>query len=430
VSELTDKLNESTSDLEQAMRAARASPQEWVTGIQLDANGGVGVTPPRELEVGEVVDPYASVEDWAKIFRDHWHLDPVNWTVVDDEITVNSWQGQRGASLGGGLVTMVQYKARLRRRNGPQDQLVEKLATRAERRKKWKRTPPAGDLSFVLCVGDTQIGKPDGDGTYGSIGRWEKVITELPFRVSSLRKTGLKIGTGVVAFLGDLKEGCSGHYASQAFGVEMNNRDQDRTVVELGLATIEEMARLFPEVKVVAVPGNHGERRSGANKAYTNEDDNDDVALIEQVRRITLRDPNLGGVLYRFPDSQDLTVTADISGTTIGFVHGHQFAGGAGLEGKAGNWWRNQAHGRQLIGDATILVAGHHHHLLYGDTGSKVFVGTPAMDGGSNWWRHKNGADGPPGAVSFVAGEGMGPRGIGRLEILGSGPLFVRDSTA
>lgn len=429
MSELTDRLNESTSDIDQAARATRTAPQEWSTGVVIDANGGTGITPPRALGDGELIDPYGSDTDWDKIFRDHWHLDPTNWVVVDDEITANSWQGQRGASLGGGLVTMVQYKARLRRRNGPQDQLVTKLATRAERRKKWKHTPPPGDLSFVVCVGDTQIGKPDGDGTFGSIARWEKVIVELPDRVRALRKSGLEIGTGVVAFLGDLKEGCDGHYASQTFGVEMNNRDQDATIVELALATIEEMARLFPDVKVVAVPGNHGERRKG-NKAYTNEDDNDDVALIEQVRRITARDPNLGGVLYRFPDTQDLTVTADISGTTIGFVHGHQFAGGAGLEGKAGNWWRNQAHGRQLIGDATILVAGHHHHLLFGDTGSKVFVGTPAMDGGSNWWRHKNGADGPPGAVSFVVGPEMGPRGLGRFEILGAGPLFVRKSTS
>ena len=427
MTELSDRLEASANDIEQSARRQR-SPQEWDAGITIDGDGGEIVTSAREVVADEVIDPYSSDEDWGRIFA-HWGLDPANWEVIDDTIVANAWEGMAGHRLGGGVIRMVQYKARLRRRSGPQERLVATLGNRAARRKAWKRQPPTGPLSWLLAIGDTQIGKPDGDGTYGSIGRWEQVIAEIPDRVAQLRRLGSEMGVGVLAFLGDLKEACDGQYASQAFGSELNNRDQDRYVVELALATVEEMRRCFPEVRVIAVPGNHGERRKDG-KAFTDVDDNDDVALIEQVRRITQRDPNLADVLYRFPDSQDLTVTVDVSGVSVAFAHGHQFGGGASLEAKVQKWWSLQSHGLQLPGEARLLLAGHHHHLLVADSGSKVFVGTPAMDGGSNWWRHKNGADGPPGAVSMVVGESVSTRGYAGLEILGSGPLFNRESTA
>jgi len=417
MSDLSDFLKE-TSDTEQAERRPKGA-ESWKPGLQLGKDGGTVTT---VGEASDIVDPYAADVDWATIFAS-WRLNPEHWEVIDDSITVNAWES--------GENTMVQYKARIRRRQPVQEAHYQDLMDRAARRKLLKSAPKAteGGVSLLVPIGDTQIGKPDGDGTYGSILRWQAVIEELPARIKQLRGAGHQIDSAVVAFLGDLKEGCDGHYAQQTFGVELNNRDQDRLIVELGLETIETIAKHIHDITVVAVPGNHGERRKDG-RSFTNEADNDDVTLIEQIRRITQRDANLERIQYRFPNSQDLSVSIDISGVRTAFVHGHQFrGGGGGLSNKIEKWWAGQAHGNQLVGEADLLVAGHHHHLHVADTGSKTFISIPALDGGSNWWRHSTGADNPPGALTMVVGENLGPRGFDELKILGQGQLFEREST-
>ena len=66
-----------------------------------------------------------------------------------------------------------------------------------------------------------------------------------------------------------------------------------------------------------------------------------------------------------------------------------------------------QAHGRQAIGDAHVLLAGHLHHLRVEQTGSdKTFLQLPAMESGSQWWKHRTGEWGQPGIVTALVGGG------------------------
>ena len=60
---------------------------------------------------------------------------------------------------------------------------------------------------------------------------------------------------------GDLSEAVTGHYASQAFTVDLDQREQDRVVRRLLFKFVETAARRAPKVFVSGVACNHGENR-------------------------------------------------------------------------------------------------------------------------------------------------------------------------
>jgi hypothetical protein len=76
-------------------------------------------------------------------------------------------------------------------------------------------------------------------------------------------------------------------------------------------------------------------------------------------------------------------------------------------------WWRQQAFGKQPVGDATIGVSGHFHHLRVLELGStsrgssRFWIQASTMDNGSGWWRLRSGEDSVPGLVTFVLDKGV-----------------------
>jgi hypothetical protein len=92
----------------------------------------------------------------------------------------------------------------------------------------------------------------------------------------------------------------------------------------------------------------------------------------------------------------------DVCGTIVGLAHGHQWRAG-----QHNTWWAKQSHGRQPIGDADLLLSGHLHHLRVEQTGSdKTFLQVPALESGSQWWKHRTGEWGHPGIVTALVGCG------------------------
>ena len=87
----------------------------------------------------------------------------------------------------------------------------------------------------------------------------------------------------------------------------------------------------------------------------------------------------------------------------VGLAHGHQF--GRGTDGWQ-RWWQGQQHGRQPIGDADMLLAGHRHHLTIVQQSQRAFVQVPALESESTWFRHVAGEGGRPGIVTAVVGGG------------------------
>lgn len=363
-------------------------PAGWEPGVTYERGQQTITSRPVPVD-GSVV--------WDDELR-RWGFDPTEVEVVEPA-RVSAWEGQ---AKGGGTVTLRAFKAALRRRDTRSGVDVDKLCDEIRRHKSHKRPAPGGDLAFVVALADWQIGKPDGDGTAGTVRRVLTALDAVTARIRELRRAGRPLGHLYVVGLGDIIEACDGHYDMQAFGVELNLTEQVRVARRLIVKALTTWAPLFEQVVVPVVPGNHGENRRGG-KAFTDFADNHDVAVFEQAAAVLEANPDTyGHVHFVFPTGQDLTVTLDIAGTVTALAHGHQFRGG----NKAQAWWASQAHGMQPPGDATLLLSGHFHHLRVEQSGAKTWMQAPALDGGSTWWTNQTGQDAPPGVLTLTVGGG------------------------
>jgi hypothetical protein len=61
----------------------------------------------------------------------------------------------------------------------------------------------------------------------------------------------------------------------------------------------------------------------------------------------------------------------------------------------------------QDIGDATLLLTGHFHHLKVEQTGAKTWIQAPSLDGGSTWFENSAGQAAPAGMLTLVVGNGV-----------------------
>lgn len=371
-------------------------PRGWEPGVKYASDGTRTVTT-------EVV-PEVADEGWAALLADLGQCIPPGWHARLAEARFDPVAWTRDNADQGAAVTRPAWRYRFVIERAPAttaptvdvDELVKVIG-----RHKPRKPAPSGDAALVVCLSDWQLGKPDGDGTAGTVGRILASIDAVTARSRELRKAGRSLGSLYIVGLGDLIEGCDGHYAMQTFGVELNLVEQVRVVRRLLVKALTAWAPLFDEVVVACVPGNHGENRKDG-KAFTDWTDNHDVAVFEQAAAVLEANPDVyGHVSFVFPEREDLTLTLDVAGTTVALAHGHQMK-----SGKAHEWWAKQAHGMQPTGDATLLLAGHFHHLLVDQAGAKTFVQAPALDGGSTWWRHTTGQDSPPGLLTLVVGAG------------------------
>jgi predicted phosphodiesterase len=162
-------------------------------------------------------------------------------------------------------------------------------------------------------------------------------------------------------------------------------------------------SKYFPEVSVMAVAGNHGENRNSSGKSYTSLNDNDDLAVVEQVAEILEANPEVyGHIKFAIPTDQ-LSITAEVAGWVLGITHGHAArATGATPEAKLRRWLEGQSLGRRSVGDSDVLVSGHYHHLRVADWGGCVWLQAPAMDGGSDWWEQMKGERSQAGILTFA----------------------------
>lgn len=366
-------------------------PSGWEPGVELTSEDGVFVPQPRPLEDGETIKPER--EPWDDHLR-RAGLDPSEVEVVEP-VEIRTWD----AAIGDGEVqTMVYFRAKIvsRTRQVFDDELRKWV-------RKWRpvKNPPEprGDTTLVVCWADAQIGKDDGDGTEGTVRRWMDSHGQVIDRWNDLRKQGVNLSRMVVAPLGDLVEGCSGHYAQQPYRVEMNEREQRRTVRQCVVSGLKHFSDVAP-LSVLPVGGNHGEVRN-SGQSFTDFSDNIDVAVIEDAADILAENPRFGNVAFHIPRS-DLTQTIDLHGTIVGLAHGHQARGGGSVEAKIMRWWRGQMDGRQPVGDADVLVTGHYHHLQVSQQGVRTWMQAPALDGGSEWFTDVAGYDSPAGTLTFV----------------------------
>ena len=358
---------------------------EWQAGVVWNGDEGTITTTALPLE---------EAPNWDSILR-LWGLDPTQFRVVEP-VLFNVW-GNPDATLNR------QWKGKVVQiANDMKKEDLSELEKEIKKHKPKLKTSFTGQGAMIVVLSDWQIGKADGDGLKGTIERILNGIDKVEVRIKELEKLKRPIGKLMVLWTGDSIEGCVGHYAQQTFSVELDRRDQVKVARRLLRDALMRWSKYFAEVQVLAVGGNHGENRNGSGKSYTSLNDNDDVAIVEQVAEILETNPEAyGHIQFAIPKDR-LSITAEAAGWVLGITHGHSARrGGAGTEQKLRRWLEGQSLGRRSVGGADVLVSGHYHHFRVADWGGCVWLQAPAMDGGSDWWQEMSGEKSESGILTF-----------------------------
>ena len=392
-------------DAEQPPRHTQNHPTGWEPSLEWQSDGGTISTGPLEHEPDDAL--------WQHLIGD-WGLSPKSVRIIPGSVQVRAWDAQTSE----GIKRLRYYRARiepLARISDPED--VEALCRMVEKRRPRKVELVGGDRALLVMASDWQLGKARErqGGTPETTERILRSLDRLVARIKELKRIGKAPSHVALVGCGDLVEQCSGHYAMQAFSVDLDRRDQMRLARRLLLAYVDAVTDLGLPMILGSVPGNHGENRNASGKAFTTWKDNDDLAVFEQVAEILNANPSRYGYVSvpLGAIADDLTMTLDLAGVAVGFAHGHQIRTG-GPE----KWWQGQALGRQAVADASILVLGHKHHLYVSEGSGRTVMQCPAMDGGSYWWTAQTGNESPAGMLTTLVGSGCGARGWSDLAVI------------
>jgi hypothetical protein len=358
-----------------------APKEAWRPHLEMSEEGGYFVSTPRKDEPADAVDLLAEFD-----------LNPEDWTITS--VRRSKWQTYHGEWLQSFKVSVT-----------PKGKSIAPDVEQLEREiAKWR--PKAtkltkGNLTAIYNIGDTQWGKDAGDGTAGTVGRVRRALEASLQRHNEIKGRG--IGQIAIPQLGDCIEGIVSQGGKIAGRLDLDLTSQIRVGRRVLLEWVKAFAPLTDSLIIPVVPGNHDESH---RQLITDPIDSWQVEIVQQVLDICKENPALQHVQGRFPKSDNTTLAVDLSGTMVGFAHGHQIR-------DPEKWWAGQALGETEVGSAEVLITAHYHHYSVRSLGGRLWVQTPALDGGSFWFRDRRGLGGPEswtGVVSLVVGEGYDPR--------------------
>jgi len=361
----------------------RPPKESWRPQLELDADGGFFVSTPRREEVTNSDDLLAEFD-----------LNPADWIVVS--VRRSKWEGGRsGEWLNSYRVNLKPATARA--------QMLDASELEKEIRK-WRppkaAKPATGDLTAVYAIGDTQWGKDAGDGTEGTVRRVRYALEQSLLRQQEIKKRG--VGPIALPQMGDCIEGVVSQGGKIAGRIDLDLTAQIRVGRRILLEWVKAFAPLTNELIIPVVPGNHDESH---RQLITDPIDSFQVEIVQQVLDICNENPDLQHVTGRFPERDNSTLAVNLSGTTVGFVHGHQMRDPL-------KWISGQALSDSAVGRSDVILSAHYHHYAVRNFNHRLWVQIPAMDGGSFWYADRTGmgANTPTGIVSMVVGEGYDPR--------------------
>lgn len=385
--DLAETLARTVAPSADARRARARHPQGFEPGVRFSTD-----STPVEATISS--DRQLSAEDHrTKIQEQTGLVIPANLDVVLERLTLQN--------AAGGVPERWWYKYKfVERAEGFLTGFDAVAALKALRPNRKAPTPAYdGDATMVIDWADFQIGKAVGGGTVATIERFDSAIEQMIYRAKELKRLNRNTGRLVVIGGGDLVEGCF-IYPHQSFELDMDRRSQINTVTTMILDGLDRLAPLFSNVTVLAVPGNHGEHREQGHRV--NRFDNDDCLVFENAARVTERDKRLAHVDFVIAQSE-MAKTIDVNGWVLGATHGQAYGKTPGQPLlKAYNWFKNQAAGRQPIGDADVLFTHHFHHETSADFGAVFIQQWPALDGGSPQYTDWSGQAAKPGMGSCV----------------------------
>jgi hypothetical protein len=386
-------------------------PKGWEPGVRWSNDTGVGTITTSDVDR----EPDAAL--WAEIIRD-WQFDPDVMEIIDGSIELIGWDSPiKGTDQSQRLR---RYKAKFRQRAAGVDRVdIDALCAMVMKRRPRKLAPVDNvDRSLVVLASDWQVGKGEGDGTAGTVDRIAVSMDRTVARIRELRRIGRGVDVAHLVGLGDLLEQNCGFYPSQQYTTDLTRREQMRVVRRLLIQFVDALVGCDVAVVLTGVAGNHGENRGPAGKAYTTVDDNDDLAVIEQVAEVLAANPSRYGAVSTYLPSE-LSMCIDVAGVPVGAYHGHLPGSGANPQAKIENWWKGQVMGiDNPVRDARLLFTGHYHHLTVSESSGRTHFQSPAMDPGSAWFKASTGQSSPSGMLTVGVGTVYGPRGWGDLEVL------------
>ena len=336
-----------------------------------------------------VAEPGSVDDDAARAFIERKGLNPDEWEAT----------GFRASEWGDGLESRrFTFKRVAKSLDIPIDDLIERVLSTP-------RTPPTDfgpdGAGFVVGIGDMQFGKIDGDGAEGALKRTVECIDKAV--EECLTTLGDRNISHVhVAWLGDHVEGFVSQGGANVWRTNLTMSEQIRLTRRVMLYAMEQFAPYVRRLTMAAVPGNHGEPQRFNGKGVTRYDDSHDTeSLIAVSDAAQLNKEAFGHVEFYVPQTDEMTVVLDVAGTRVGHAHGHQWR-----PTKHFDWWEGQAFGKSPLRDADILLAGHLHHLHVEENGGRTYVGVPALEDESTWWRHSTGIGGNPGIFTMLTQAG------------------------
>jgi hypothetical protein len=276
--------------------------------------------------------------------------------------------------------------------------LIKELGIKSK--PKGVNTAKGEESTFVLDWADWQVMKSEGGGGAGFVRRFDSAMEAALQRIVELRTTGRKLDELVIIGGGDMIEGCV-IYNNQSYEIDGHRRDQIRLTVATILKGLYTLAPLFEKVRVVAVPGNHGENRINGSK--TTIGDNDDLLVFEMAEVGIKNDPNMTHVKFEIAE-KEVSMTTKIRGWVYGITHGDIYGkgSGTGVRNKVFGWFKTMAANRHPVGSADVLVTHHFHHDALEDWGATLWVQNPTMDGGSHYFVEATGHKPKHGMNSWV----------------------------
>lgn len=245
------------------------------------------------------------------------------------------------------------------------------------------------DQLFVFAMGDSQLGKPDGDGTDGIIRAWTQ---SLQTASNEWRRAGRP--AVLIAGLGDHIEGNQSQGGRNWSRSELTVTEQLRVFRRMLLRTIDTFIDA-PRIDVGIVNGNHDDvqrfQTTDASDGHATE------SAIAVGEAIALNPARYGHVHIYVPGKDQDHLVIDCNGTNFVLIHGHQWS-----RGKAMEWWEKQTFNNQPAGAGHILLHGHEHEFQISSRRDRLIITTPALESESTWFKQKQGAIGRRGVLIFT----------------------------
>lgn len=348
---------------------------------------------------GEATTPYSESPSSFEEFIEAAGMNPEEYEVIGTP-RVSKWQQKEG----GNFLTSFRFSFRLKTSNLDLPLLYAE-AKKAVKKKKNTLQVIKTSKALVILWSDLQVGKVDHrGGTPQLIERVELMKSRL---VELIKKEKPK--KVIFADLGDTVEGFDNSGGNQLQSNDLSPMQQVDLATTLAWDTLKTLAENVPEIIYASVGSNHCQWRVRGKQQGTAVDDWG-IHIGRTLARLA-KETNLPITFYE-PQPNDESLALDIFEDNfhiLGIWHGHQ----SPRPDQVPTWWRQQAFGKQPVGDATIGVSGHFHHLRILELGSttrgtsRFWIQASTLDNGSGYFKRRTGEDSQPGLVTFVLEKGV-----------------------